>query len=170
MQWGIMSEKFINTCLNYYGLDPCNYFSSPGLSWDVMIIMTGIENSSAGYILEVDLEYPNELNELLINYRLAPEKLEISHNMLPKYCNSIANEYGINIDGVNKLVPNLGNKYVLHYKNLQLYLSLGTKLVSVHRILKFKQSDWLKKCIDFNTDKEKMLLMVLKKIFLKTDA
>ena len=36
-------EKFINTRLNYYGLDPCHYFSSPGLSWDVMLNMTGIE-------------------------------------------------------------------------------------------------------------------------------
>ena len=25
-------EKFIDTCLKYYGLDPCHYFSSPGLS------------------------------------------------------------------------------------------------------------------------------------------
>ena len=36
-------EKFINTCLHYYGLDPCHYFSSPGLSWDTMLKMTGIE-------------------------------------------------------------------------------------------------------------------------------
>ena len=35
-------EKFINTCLNYYGFDPCHYFSSPGLSWDVLK-MAGIE-------------------------------------------------------------------------------------------------------------------------------
>ena len=34
--------KFINTCLNYYGFDPCHYFSSPGLSWDVLK-MAGIE-------------------------------------------------------------------------------------------------------------------------------
>ena len=34
-------EKFINTCLDYYGLDPCHYFSSPGLSWDSMLQMTG---------------------------------------------------------------------------------------------------------------------------------
>ena len=36
-------EKFININLNYYGLDPCHYFSSPGLSWDTMLKMTGIE-------------------------------------------------------------------------------------------------------------------------------
>ena len=36
-------EKFINSCLDYYGLDLCHYFSSPGFSWDVMMQMTGIE-------------------------------------------------------------------------------------------------------------------------------
>ena len=35
-------QKFISTCLDYYGLDPCHYFSSPGLSWDAMLKMTGI--------------------------------------------------------------------------------------------------------------------------------
>ena len=35
--------KFINTCLEYYGLDPCHYFSSPRLSWDAMLKITGIE-------------------------------------------------------------------------------------------------------------------------------
>ena len=34
-------EKFIGTCLKYYRLDPCHYFSSPGLSWDAMLKMTG---------------------------------------------------------------------------------------------------------------------------------
>ena len=75
--------------------------------------------------------------------------------MFSKYCSDIADEYGIKIGGVNKLVPNLTNKseYVVHYKNLQLHLSLGMKLTKVHRILEFKQSDWLKKYIDFSTDK-----------------
>ena len=36
-------EKFIKTCLDYYGLDPCHYFSSPGLSWDAMLKITGIK-------------------------------------------------------------------------------------------------------------------------------
>ena len=36
-------EKFINVCLADYGLDPCHYFSSPGLSWDAMLKMTGVK-------------------------------------------------------------------------------------------------------------------------------
>ena len=67
------------------------------------------------------------------DYPLAPEKLEISHDMLSNYCSNIANKYDIKIGGVNKLLPNLGNKskYILHCRSLQLYLSLGIKLVSI---------------------------------------
>ena len=36
-------EKFIDTCLKYYGLDPCHYFSSPRLSWDAMLKMAGVK-------------------------------------------------------------------------------------------------------------------------------
>ena len=81
---------------------------------------------------------------------------------------NIANKYDIKIGGVNKLVPNLDNKsqYVLHYKSLQLYLSLAMKLVSVHRILKFKQSDWLNKYIDLNTNKRKNSVNCFEKYFL----
>ena len=102
------------------------------------------ENSSIGYILEIDLEYPSESHELHNDYPLSPERFEISQNMLSNYCSNIAIEYGIKIGGVNKLVPNLGNKskYVVHYRNIQLYLSLGMKLTKVYRILKFKKSDW----------------------------
>ena len=34
-------EKFIDTCLKLYKLNPRHYFSSPGLSWDTMLKMTG---------------------------------------------------------------------------------------------------------------------------------
>ena len=77
------------------------------------------------------------------DYPLAPEKPEISHDILSKYRGNITNRYDIKTCGVNKLFPNLGNKskYVFHYKNPKLYLSLVMKLVTVHRILKFKKSD-----------------------------
>ena len=93
------------------------------------------------------------LNVLVVYSR----KLKINQNMLSNYCIDIANKYGIMIGGVNKLVPNLGNKskYVIHYRNLQLYLSLGMKLSKIYGILEFKQSDWLQKYIDFNTNKRK---------------
>ena len=57
--------------------------------------------------------------------------------------------------GVKKLIPNLADKvkYVVHYKNLQHYLSLGMKLIKIHRVLSFRPSNWLKKYVDFNTKK-----------------
>ena len=67
--------------------------------------------------------------------------------MLSDYCDEIADKYEIKVGDVKKLIPNLCSKtnYVLHYKNLQLYSSLGMKLTKIHRVLIFKQSDWMKK-------------------------
>ena len=36
-------EKFLFTWLKYYDLDPCHYFSAPGLSWNAMLKMTGVK-------------------------------------------------------------------------------------------------------------------------------
>ena len=60
--------------------------------------------------------------------------------MLSDYCKNIADKYRINVGDVKKLIPNLGDKtnYVLHYRNLQFYLSLGMKLTKIQRVLKFK--------------------------------
>ena len=111
-----------------------------------------------------DLQYPDELHLLHNDYPLALEKLVIPYDMLSDYCKKIADEYGIKVGDLKKLIPNLGNKtnYVLHYRNLQLYLPLGKKLTKIHQVLKSKQSEWMKKYIDFNTKKEQMLLIVLK--------
>ena len=87
-----------------------------------------------GLILEVDLEYPQELHNLRNDYPVAPEKAKVSKNMLSRYCKEIAEKYKISISQVNKLIPTLKDKkgYVLHYRNLQLYLNLGLKIKKVH--------------------------------------
>ena len=152
----IISAIYMN---NLYGWEMSEYLPYEGFKWlkningfDVMAIS---EKGPVGCFLEVDLEYPHELHELRNDYPLAPERLAISSDMLSKYCKKIADKYDIKVGDVKKLIPNLRNKtkYVLHYRNLQLYLSLGMKLTKIHRVLKFKQSDWMKKYIDFNTEK-----------------
>ena len=250
-------DNFRKTCMRYYKLDPCHYFTSPSLSWDTMLKMTNIKlelmtdidmfqlieksmrggvsyianrygnannkymkeydekapskyimyldannlygwamsqylptgnfkwmtdkeiskknlgkyelNSKEGLILEVDLEYPKELHDLHNDYPIAPEKVKVSKNMLSTYCKEIAEKYNISIGLVSKLIPTLRDKkeYVLHYRNLQLYLDLGLKVKKIHRVLKFDQSPWLKQYIDFNTEKRKHAKNSFKKDFFK---
>ena len=135
---------------NLYGWTICEYLPYEKFEWleniDGFDVMSINEKSDIGYILEVDLEYPKELHEVHNDYPLAPEKLAASNDMLSIYCKNIANEYDIKGGDVKKLIPNLGNKtkYVIYYRNLQMYLSLRMKLTKIHRVLKFKQSDCLK--------------------------
>ena len=125
---------------------------------DKFDVMSINEKSDTGYFLEVDLEYPDELHELHNDYPLAPKKLAVTNNMLSKYCKKKnADKYDIEVGDVKKFISNLKNKtkYVLHYRNLQLDLFLGMKLTKIRRMSKFKQSNWMRKYIDFNTEKRK---------------
>ena len=85
-------------------------------------------------VLEVDLEYPEELHDFHNDYPLAPERIKINK--------------------VEKLIPTLGDKqkYVLQRENLKLYLSLGLKLKWIHRGIKFREKPWMKSYIELNTD------------------
>ena len=148
---------------NLYGHAMSQYLPYGGFKWVKNIdkikqkLMNIKSNSSTGYILEVDLEYPQELHDIHNDYPLAPEKINIPKEWLSDYCLEIANAHNITTGTVKKLVPNLMNKnnYVIHYRNLQQCLELGMKLKKIHRILKFKQKDWMKPYIDFNTERRK---------------
>ena len=61
--------------------------------------------------------------------------MKVNKEMLPPYCKQLQEEYGIHIGQVAKLIPTLADKknYVLHFRNLQLYLRLGLKLKKGHR-------------------------------------
>ena len=75
---------------NLYGWAKSKYLRYEGFKWlkninefDVMSIN---EKSLIGYLLEVDLEYPDELHKLHNDYPLVPEKRAVSSDMLSKYC------------------------------------------------------------------------------------
>ena len=172
-------EMFRKTCLKFYDLDPCHYFTSPGLSWDAMLKMTNVKlelisdidqflfiekgirggvsyickryakannkyinnynpeepsnflvyidannlygwsmtqdlpingfrwisnkefnlaklPEGKGLILEVDLEYPEELHDMHNDFPLAPEKMEIRNHMLSDYCK----QFNLKVEGV----------------------------------------------------------------------
>ena len=110
-----------------------------------------------------------ELHDLHNDYPLAPEKMKVTEDMLSSYCESIREKYNISIGQVHKLIPTLNNKerYVIHYKNLQLYTDPGLKVTKVHRVLEFNQSPWLKKYIDFNTQKRTKAKNAFEKDFFK---
>ncbi|XP_059221314.1 uncharacterized protein LOC131995971 isoform X1 [Stomoxys calcitrans] len=213
-------ENFRKVCKKIYNLDPCQYYTAPGLSWSAMLKTTGIElelltdfekynfivegirggivqcskrfsvanniyvsdynpcqdsnfliyldvnnlygyamsqylpyknfewvgniemfnlndikeDSEIGYILEVDLEYPSSLHDY--------------HNDLP-FC---AENKKLGSMRQSKLVLNLNDKnnYIIHYKTLQQCIKHGLVLKKIHRILQFKQTNWLQKYIDLN--------------------
>lgn len=114
------------------------------------------ENSNVGYILEVDLKYPKKLHDLHRDYPLAPEKCKIKNDELGKYQTSILEEmknFGYRRTPTEKLLLTLRDKkkYVIHYRNLDLYLNLGMDIGKIHRVLSFNQSRWLKPYIKKNT-------------------
>ena len=156
---------------NLHGWAMSEYLPYGGFKWlknvDEFDVNSISEKSEIGYFLEVYLEYPDKLHELHNNYPLAPEKLGVSSDMQSKYRKKIADKYEIKVVDIKNLIPNLGNKtkYVLHYRYFQLYLFLGMKLTKIYRVLKFKQSDWMKKIYVLTMKREKMQPMILKKIF-----
>ena len=84
---------------NLYGWRMSGYLPYGGFKWlknvDDFDVNSINEKNLLGYILKVDLEYPDELQKLYNNYPLAPEKLSIPYDMLSDYCKKTADKYGI---------------------------------------------------------------------------
>ena len=123
------------------------------------------QDSKTGYILEVDLLYPEHLHDSHNDYPLAPEKLRISRGMLSEYSKELSTGQVM----TEKLIPNLNDKqnYVLHYRNLQFYVKLGMVVTKVHRVLSFTQSAWLKPYIELNTTMRQKATNEFEKNFFK---
>ena len=138
---------------NLYGWAMCNPLPVGNFEWMSEEELKNWKNHMSeacpsGSVLEVDLEYPEYLHDLHNDYPLAPERLKI--------------------EGVEKLIPNLGDKkkYVVHHESLKLYESLGLKIKKIHKGMKFREESWLEPYIMMNTKLRKNAKMILKKISL----
>ena len=89
-----------------------------------------------GCILEVDLEYPNKLHNVHNDFPYCPQNVKINKQKVSKLTNTLYDK----------------EKYVIHYKNLIRSIEHGLKLKKVHRILTFKESNWMESYIMLNTN------------------
>ena len=141
---------------NLYGMAMSEKLPIKGFKW--MVDISGIDenfvkrynkNSSKGYILKVDVDYPRELQDLHRDFPFLPEKIVVNNT--------------------KKLIFNLQNKkdYVVHINVLKQALDHGLKLIKVHQVIEFDQEAWLKEYINFNTEVRKKATNGFEKDFFK---
>ncbi|CAP20729.2 Protein CBG24022 [Caenorhabditis briggsae] len=229
-------ETFRNVSLKEYKLDPCWYYTSPGLAWEAMLFKTGvklqtikdiemynfIEKGIRGGMCNAMLRYSKANNKYMSNYNPEeeskyllyldannlygwamsqklpyddfkfmnaaefsvemlenlnsqgrgcilevdldyPDSLHDKHNDLP-FCPE-----NKRVGSTNKLINDFSPKrnYVIHYKNLLQVLEHGLMLKKVHRIVTFKESNWLAPYIELNTNLRKNAKNDFEKDFFK---
>jgi hypothetical protein len=120
-------------------------------------------SNGPGYILEVDLEYPEELHLQHNSFPLAPHSLDVAAADLSPYAwdmlSRLRKDSTLKAEHykATKLSSTFAKreKYLVHALNLKLYLQLGLKMVKLHRGIKFHQEDFIRPFIELCTQKRK---------------
>lgn len=127
---------------NLYGWAMCQSLPYGGFRWvdekdfEHIDVTQIADDAEEGYILEVDLEYPEDLHDLHRDLPFAAEHCAPPGSKLAKL--------------MTTLWPK--EKYVIHYRALKQALKHGLVLKKIHRVLRVKQSAWLAPYINFNTN------------------
>ena len=122
---------------NLYGWAMNQLLPVGGFQWDspeLAEVLDTPDDGPEGYITEVDLEYPENLHDSHSDYPLAPEAMSVPEEWMSDYQHALVNELGGKFTECMKLVPNLRKKerYVVHYRNLNVYQSLGMQIIKIH--------------------------------------
>ena len=140
------------------------------------------DDADKGYVLEVDLHTPvfslqrtscvekgENLHDYLSDYPPAPEHCVITDDMLSPYTTAEKERLDVSKDTTAKLILSLRDKkhYVIHYRLLKHYLELGVQVTKVHRVISFKQAQWLAPYIGFNSKKRQECKTDFEKDFFK---
>lgn len=102
---------------------------------DELDIVNVPDDSHVGYILEVDLAYPDHLHIWHRDLPFAPEKFIPPGGKVPKLIASLYDKF----------------HYVIHYIHLKECIKNGLLLKKIHRVITFTQENYLQKYIDLNT-------------------
>ena len=154
--WLIDANNLYGGIMEKYPLPLNNFIMASSVT--LQKVLETEADSEVGYIVEVDIEYPQVLHEAHSDFPLAPTKEIIKEEWLSNDQRNFLIENDIPIQSkVKKLIQTMYPKknYTLHYLTLQLYVQLGLKVTEVHRVLQFNQAKWLKPYIELNTDKRK---------------
>jgi hypothetical protein len=154
---------------NLYGYAMCEYLPMRDFEWNKEVwtkdkIMNLDDNGEKGYLFEVSLKYPEALHDLHNGYACAPEKMQVKNWMLNEW--QQINRKEANVD---KLCTTFYDKkkYGINYRLLKLYLSLGLEFMEVHRVIQYKQCDFMKSYIMKNTNERKKAKNDFEKDFYK---
>lgn len=157
---------------NLYGLSQIGKLPLSDFEWVPDYHLTSFDvddidlDGKKGYILEVDLEYPEELHYHHNDFPLAPESYNIELDDLSKYSKECYLKSNQNVTYKStKLTATFLDRlnYVVHIKNLKLYLDLGLKLKKIHRILMFNQESFLEPFITKCTEERRNAKTVFEK-------
>src|SRR5271156_5561519 len=130
-----------------------------------------------GYLLEVDLEYPQEIHNITQHFPLAAENRSITHDMLTPemvlqhdQLNLIrGRKQNSEMAKCTKLVGTCYNKvqYVVHFKILQFYLEMGLKITKIHQCIRFEQEEIYREFIELQTKRRSESKNDFEKMFYK---
>ena len=109
-------------------------------------------NSDIGYFVEADLKYSDNIKEKTKKFPFAPMNKKINPDNFNDYMKEIKPD---TYKQSSKLICDWSDKknYLIHYRLLKFYIRHGMIVDKIHNVISFKQSRWLEKYINFNTQK-----------------